>query len=144
MKNKIITAAIAFIIGVGAGFVLSGKKPVASEQATCHDYNVLRSFTDSNRVIAEGPRGDFLTRIKATPELIAIANKQRTVQFLSIENPMQYIREGYVLINTIPYNAMKESGYEEMMERGCHTRVFYGTAEDMIDGEMYAVELCER
>ncbi|MBQ8294298.1 MAG: hypothetical protein IJX89_02850 [Alphaproteobacteria bacterium] len=103
--------------------------------------NQQRQNWDENAIIiSEGKRGDFLTYVDETPEILQIYNnKEKTAKFLSIENPQQYIKPGKCLVNTIDYKTMKEIvGDNE--NSNCSWRLFCGT-EIKGDG-FYAVELC--
>jgi len=117
--NKVIIAVIALIIGFGTGFILFRERT-----------NLIATPFGCNEIIAKGPMGDILVRVRATPELMEIVQAPRTAQFLSIPNPRQHITKGYALVNMHPW------------KKDCY-RIFFGTAEDMNE-DMYAVEVCER
>ena len=95
--------------------------------------------SDEERIIISfGEQGDFLTYINETPEILQIySNKEKTVKFLSIENPAQYIKPGKCLVNTIGYDILKEIGAKNL---DCSHRLFCGSEID--NGAPYAVELC--
>ena len=139
MKKIIGISTIVLLVVVAVWFVVKPAKVVEDEMPTPQDYAVLHESIGESAVITTGKNGDFLVKIKATPELISIANKEKTARFLSTENPKQYIEEGYVLINVIPFNTMEKLGWTN---HSCSYRLFYGTAEDMNYDGMYAVELC--
>lgn len=94
---------------------------------------------DCSKVIAEGKQGDFLIKVPATPEILEIANGEKTVKFLSVQNPQNYVQDGYCLVNTIPYNTMKQMG---KTDNHCHFRLYCGSADSMNYNENYAVEVC--
>ena len=89
-------------------------------------------------ITAIGQQGDYIITLPATETLTAIGNKARTVAFLSVENPAQYVAEGTCLLNIIPQNTMAAMNTPE---NKCNFRLFCGTAEDM-GAEVYAVEVC--
>ena len=143
MKKLIIYIIALAIIALAAFFLIGKSSPVP---ATAKDsanvisiMNRIHNTGGSIPVIASGEKGDFLVRLPVARELKRIAARKKTVEFLSIENPEQYIMEGYVLLNIIPTAVMAELG---MPENTCFYRLFYGSKSDMIDG-VYAVELCE-
>ncbi len=134
--------ALLFIMVLGA---LGGRNSWGADLATVADFNMIQAQMHKNDeagiynpILAEGVQGDFLIQLSATPELIEIYSKQKTVKFLSVENPMQYITDGYCLINIIPYNTMIAMGTPD---NRCSYRLFCGGASDM-DNDVYAVELC--
>jgi len=126
MKKFAIIFGIV-LLAVGILFVV---KP--SKVANAKDFALVYGSLSGAAMMDMGVQGDYVLRFRATPELIKIANKKKTVTFLSIENPKQYVEEGYVLVNVIP----GEIG-------SCLLRIFYGTEADMDYDKMYAVELCE-
>ena len=91
-------------------------------------------------VISDGERGDFLTYINATPEMLEIYNrKEKTAKFLSIENPAQYIKPGKCLLDTIGYDILEEMGATgKALE--CSWRLFCGS--ELNEDVPYAIELC--
>ena len=89
-------------------------------------------------ITAIGQQGDYIITLPATETLTAIGNKARTVAFLSVENPAQYVAEGQCLLNIIPDKVMADMGTPE---NKCNFRLFCGTAEQAT-GEAYAVEVC--
>ena len=89
-------------------------------------------------IVALGTNGDYVVALPASETLTAIAAKEKTVTFLSIENPAQYVTEGTCLLNIIPQNTMAAMNTPE---NKCNFRLFCGTAEEM-GGETYAVEGC--
>lgn len=103
--------------------------------------NIERQNWDENAIIInEGVRGDFLTYVDETPEILEIYNnKEKTAMFLSIENPEQYIKPGKCLVNTIGHDILKEmAGDGEVSD--CSWRLFCGSEIDY--DSFYAVELC--
>ena len=112
------------------------------------DYIVVRKAMGQRRgqiIIAHGKQGDFIVKMPATKALVAIANREKNSKFLSIENPFQYIEEGYVLINVTPYNtAMKLEGEARYRMLNCPYRIMGINAKDIGDENYYAVELCAR
>ncbi|MBQ2017007.1 MAG: hypothetical protein II208_00580, partial [Alphaproteobacteria bacterium] len=47
-----------------------------------------QNWDESSVIVSEGPRGDFLSYVDETPEILQIYNnKEKTAVFLSIENP---------------------------------------------------------
>ena len=131
-------------------FLIAGSINAFAEEFTTHpegdaDFvtliNVERQNWDENaKIIAKGERGDFLTYIDETPEILDIYNnKEKTAMFLSVENPAQYIQSGKCLINTIPYNVLQEMGADEN-GIDCSWRLFCGS--EMSNDALYAVELC--
>lgn len=100
--------------------------------------NVQRQNWEENaEIIAIGERGDFLTYIDETPEILEIYNnKEKTEMFLSTENPAQYIKPGKCLVNTIPYSILEEMGEDT----NCSWSVFCGT--EMSYNAPYAIVLC--
>ena len=89
-------------------------------------------------IVALGQGGDYIISLPATDTVQEIAAKKKTVKFLSVENPAQYITESNCLLNIIPDNTMAAMNTPE---NKCNFRLFCGTAEDM-NAEFYAVELC--
>ena len=95
---------------------------------------------DCYGVISKGDMGDFIVRVPETPELREIANGNKNAMFLSVQNPNQYARAGYCLINIIPFNTMEKMG---ISENNCHYRIYCGAPTTMNYDEFYAVEVCE-
>ena len=102
--------------------------------------NQSRDSSNEIVVLNVGKMSDFLTYMNETPELLQIyKNKEKTAMFLSVENPAQYIQPEKCLVNTIPYNVLKEMGApEEKLD--CSWRLFCGS--EMNYDAPYAVELC--
>lgn len=99
-----------------------------------------QNWDEYSIIIGEGPRGDFLNYIDATPEILQIYNnKEKTVNFLSVENPGQYIKPGKCLVNTIGYAVLEEMAGDGKVS-DCAWRLFCGT--EINTNEFYAVELC--
>ncbi len=89
-------------------------------------------------IVALGQGGDYIIPLPATDVLTKIASMDKTVTFLSVENPAQYVTEGTCLLNIIPENTMAAMNTPE---NKCNFRLFCGTAEEM-GAEVYAVEVC--
>ncbi len=132
--KKIISLAIMLSIPV-----LSG---CGSDKPTPEDYVSIQNETkkDNLTVVGIGVGGDYIIKLEKNDVLTKIANKEKTVKFLSVENPKQYIEEGYCLLNIIPNTTMQAMS---MPENKCNFRLFCGSAEEMNYDEMYAVEICE-
>lgn len=94
---------------------------------------------ECNNVIATGEMGDFLVSVPETEELRKIANSQKNAKFLSVFNPNSYAKQGYCLINIIPYSAMEKMGTPNS---DCNYRIYCGVPEFMNYDEFYAVEVC--
>lgn len=94
-----------------------------------------------NSAVVVGPKGDWLKKIPETPELVALVSKYKDSAFVSIENPSQYIEDGYCLINVVPTETQVDLGRRTKVEE-CRYRVFCGDVDDMTKNDMYAVELC--
>lgn len=95
----------------GNGNMLSKafSKPKETNAAVPNDNQIsdLSQYSDTvaNAVkngtkIATGSRGDYIVKVAATPELIAISNLQKTGMFLSV-SPFAYTESGYILINVV-------------------------------------------
>ena len=111
--------------------------PSAMEQVQ----NAIKGCDDDcRRVIASGEMDDFLIRIPETLELREISNGNKNAKFLSVENPNQYAKLGYCLVNVVPLNTMKKMG---MLGNTCHYRIYCGAPEFMNYDESYAVEVCD-
>ncbi|MBO7642893.1 MAG: hypothetical protein J6S74_02035 [Alphaproteobacteria bacterium] len=94
--------------------------------------------TNDQNVIVTGERGDFLTYINESEELLEMYNnREKTAMFLSIEDPVQYIQPGKCMVNTIPYSTRQE---QDLTLGDCYLRLFCG-AELPGEGN-YAIELC--
>jgi hypothetical protein len=89
--------------------------------------------------IATGEMGDFLVSVPETEELRKIANSQKNAKFLSVFNPNSYSKQGYCLINIIPYSTMEKMGTPN---NDCNYRIYCGAPEFMNYDEFYAVEVC--
>ena len=97
---------------------------------------------DCREIFVTGDMGDFINIIPETSEIKDLFNKKaKTVKFLSIENPKQYIKSGYCLVDMVPYDTMKKMG---TLDNGCHYRIYCGTVDDMNYDENYAIEVCVR
>ena len=92
-----------------------------------------------NTIVALGAMGDYVMKLDATEELVAIANKQKTVKLFSVEAPEQYAEEGTCLLNIIPAMTMENMGTPE---NKCNFRLVCGMIAD--PSALYAVELCEQ
>ena len=107
-------------------------------------YIVVGNQLENEKIIVNvGGQGDFLQYVDETPEILQIYNnEEKTVKFLSIEDPMKYIKPGKCLVNIIPYATFLKigtiTGKEENWE--CSYRLFCGS--EMNYGTPYAVELC--
>lgn len=102
--------------------------------------NQQRQEWDINgEIIATGERGDFLTYINETPEILQIYNsREKRGAFLSID-PTQYIQPGKCLVNTIGHDILQEMGAQDDA-LDCSWRLFCGGE---INGEEpYAIQLC--
>ena len=138
VMQKVAVAILVLLAIVVCGFVFPWGGN--ANRADARDYvTISQAPVTLDDLLTFGPQGDFLTRLPATPELIAIAAKEKNVRFVSIENPEQYIQEGYVLINVLPFVTRDNLGMDE--KRVCAYRIFYGTAQDMAN-DAYAVEVC--
>lgn len=121
---------------------------VACDSATAGDLqdykNLQQAMNDCGYecrpVIAEGEYGDFLIRMPETDVLREIASKEKYAKFLSTENPKQYARDGYCLVNIIPANTMEQLGWEN---KNCPYRIYCGAPELMDYDQYYAVVVCE-
>ena len=90
-------------------------------------------------IVALGANGDYVIALPANETVTAIAAKKKSVAFLSVENPAQYVTEGKCLLNIIPQNTMMAMNTPE---NKCNFRLFCGTSDDINNNEFYAVELC--
>lgn len=90
-------------------------------------------------VIATGEMGDFLIQLPETKDLRKIATKQKDSKFQSVFNPNSYSKQGYCLVNVVPYSAMEKLGTPES---DCHYRIYCGAPKFMDYDEFYAVEVC--
>ena len=96
-----------------------------------------KNWDENANIISKGERGDFLNYTDETPEILQIYNnKEKTAKFLSIKNPGQYIKPGKCLVNTIPYDVLKETDARTY----CFKRLFCGG--ELPSEDFYAVELC--
>lgn len=98
----------------------------------------LQSSADILAVLSIGPAGDYIVPVNASDAILEIANKDKSVTFLSAENPAPYIKEGQCLLNIIPQRTMEMMN---MPENKCNFRLFCGNAEEA-GNEVYAVEVC--
>lgn len=114
-------------------------KPTPADFATIEtEIQNVAAQGENISIVALGQAGDYMLPLPATDALTAIAAKDKTVTFLSVENPAQYVAEGTCLLNIIPQNTMAAMNTPE---NKCNFRLFCGTAEDM-GAEVYAVEVC--
>ena len=101
----------------------------------------MHQYEDENNdktVIVTGGQGDFLTYIDESEELLEMYNnREKTAMFLSVENPSQYIQSGKCLVNTIPYNTIRE---QNLTLGDCYLRLFCGS--ELPSEGNYAIELC--
>lgn len=112
-----------------------------ADKPTIEDYKTVEIAASANESVIAGigGQGDYVMRLKETPELLEIAQKQKTTTFLSVTEPATYLEEGYCLLNIIPEVVMTSINPEST----CFFRLFCGTAEDITNNpEAYAVELC--
>jgi hypothetical protein len=133
--KKLSLLAIAAVALVACG----EQKPTPADFATIEtEINNAASADQPIAIVALGAAGDYVISLPANEAVLAVAAKEKSAAFLSIENPAQYIAEGTCLLNIIPDNTMAAMNTPE---NKCNFRLFCGTAEDMA-GEAYAVELC--
>jgi len=139
-----IIIAVLLIAAVVLGVKSFSNKPAVANPATSEDYlNIIEAVKSSGgAIIATGEQGDIIVKVAATPEMIAVAGRDKNAMFLSTENPLQYAQDGYILINIIPFNTMIENNFDAILERGCFYRVMGQDTKDY--SNMYAVEVCER
>lgn len=141
MKKILLILAGILIVAIGVFFVVKGSGKVENKVS---DFDIVFAAMEndptSNEILATGSEGDILVKVKATEELKKLAAREKNSRFLSTEQPKQYIQDGYVLINIVPFEAMKK--FKLDLEHGCHYRIFFGSIEDMNYDTMYAVELC--
>jgi hypothetical protein len=72
---------------------------------------------------ATGSRGDYIVKVPSTPELVQIANGNKTALFLSVD-PFGFIEEGYILINVVPqFNEYRILGTDIMSYNGTYYAV---------------------
>ena len=90
-------------------------------------------------ILALGVGGDYIVALPESDALTEIASKAKTVKFLSVADPQNYLTEGNCLLNIIPANTMAAMNTPE---NTCNFRLFCGTADDITNNEFYAVELC--
>lgn len=133
--KKLSLLAIAAVALVACG----EQKPTPADFATIEtEINNAASADQPIAIVALGAAGDYVISLPANETVLAVAAKEKSATFLSIENPAQYIAEGTCLLNIIPDNTMAAMNKPE---NKCNFRLFCGTAEDMAS-EAYAVELC--
>ena len=133
--KKLSLLAIAAVALVACG----EQKPTPADFATIEtEINNAASADQPIAIVALGAAGDYVISLPANEAVLAVAAKEKSATFLSIENPAQYIAEGTCLLNIIPDNTMAAMNTPE---NKCNFRLFCGTAEDM-NAEFYAVELC--
>ncbi|MBQ6027820.1 MAG: hypothetical protein IJL21_04705 [Alphaproteobacteria bacterium] len=101
--------------------------------------NAMDNCDNGCPIIIHGEMGDYLIQLPETEDLRKIANKQKDSKFLSVFNPNSYTKDGYCLVNVIPYNTMKELGTPDS---NCNYRIYCGAPEHMDYDEFYAVEVC--
>ncbi len=135
MKKILLVLGIALAVLLGI-FWATRKISTPAEPTNAQDFAVLSAALNGQPVVAVGEDGGALVKIPATPELIDIATKAHTTTFVSVENPVQYVQDGFILVNIVPVSVLAQN--PEMTS--CAYRVFYGTAEDMTGD--YAVAVC--
>lgn len=126
---------------VAAALVACGEnnKPTPEDFKTVEaEIQAVNTAETPLTIISIGAAGDYVIAIPATDALKAVAAKEKTVTFLSVENPQQLVKEGQCLINIIPQKTMMEMNTPE---NKCNFRIFCGNADDM-NAEAYAVEVC--
>ena len=134
--KKLSLLAIAAVALVACG----EQKPTPADFATIEtEINNAASADQPIAIVALGAAGDYVISLPANEAVLAVAAKEKSATFLSIENPAQYIAEGTCLLNIIPDNTMAAMNTPE---NKCNFRLFCGTAEDITNNEFYAVELC--
>lgn len=135
MKKLSIFALVAVALAACSG----EKAPTPEDFATIE--TELQNITSSGGILsiaAVGPAGDYIIPLAQNDTILDVASRKKTVTFLSIDNPAQYVSEGQCLLNVIPNNTMEAMGTPE---NKCNFRLFCGSAEDMNE-TVYAVELC--
>ena len=108
--------------------------------ATPADFTtVMNEMQKADRhILAGGDQGDFLIKIENTDAIKDVASRDKNAKFLSIDNPKQYIEDGFCLLNIIPKVTIEKMGNPDSR---CHYRLFCG--DTMNYDEYYAVELCK-
>ncbi|MGN0768435.1 MAG: InlB B-repeat-containing protein [Christensenellales bacterium] len=82
-----------------------------SSDLSQYSATVAAAVKEGTRV-ATGSRGDYIVKVAATPELIAISNLRKTGMFLSV-TPFSHTESGYILINVVSqYDQYRVLGYE--------------------------------
>lgn len=89
--------------------------------------------------LATGESGDYLIRLPATDALLKVANKAKNSKFLSVFNPNSYAKDGYCLLNIVPYDTMEKLGWQN---KNCYYRIYCGAPEFLDYDQHYAVEVC--
>ena len=134
--KKLSLLAIAAVALAACG----DQKPTPADFATIEtEINNTTSSEQPISIVALGAAGDYIISLPANEAVLAVAAKEKSVTFLSVETPEQYITEDTCLLNIIPDNTMAAMNTPE---NKCNFRLFCGTAEDINNNEFYAVELC--
>lgn len=134
--KKLSLLAIAAVALAACG----DQKPTPADFATIEaEINNTTSSEQPISIVALGAAGDYIISLPANEAVLAVAAKEKSATFLSVETPEQYITEGTCLLNIIPDNTMAAMNTPE---NKCNFRLFCGTAEDITNNEFYAVELC--
>ena len=113
--------------------------PKSTGPATPADFStIMNEIQKADRhIVAGGEQGDFLIKLEKTDAMKEIASRDKTVKFLSVKNPSQYIEKDYCLLNILPQAALEKIGTPDSK---CSYRLFCG---EKIKGDgFYAVELC--
>lgn len=132
--KKISLLALTAITLVACG----DNKPTPEDFQTIEQEAKNASGETALTILSLGAAGDYIVQLPATDALVAIAKKDKSVTFLSVDNPSQYISDGTCLLNIIPKRTMENMN---MPENTCNFRLFCGNADDM-NAEVYAVEVC--
>ncbi len=90
-------------------------------------------------MLSLGPQGDYIISLPATDALLKIASNAKNVAFLSVSDAAKYAADDICLLNIIPDNTMQMMGTPE---NKCNFRLFCGTADDINNNQLYAVEVC--
>lgn len=118
----------------------SENKPTPEDYKTVEAEIQTASTGESPLVVVSlGTAGDYVLQLPKTEALQKIAQKDKTVKFLSAEINPEQVSDEYCLLNIIPQVAMEQMGEENDT---CNMALFCGTADDLASGEVYAVELC--
>ncbi len=135
-------------LSITSAFALFFPAESEEDMDTCSDIRVAMSNYEFVHMVRKkeapvvvGSKGDGLVKIPESPEMVAFVSKYKDSVFVSIENPVQYIEDGYCLINVVPYELQQELGRNKGVD--CRYRLFCGDVDDMTKNNMYAVEFCE-